>query len=266
MPSHQLSMDQIKFKDCAFSVGLRNWGMSFCDFWHFSTQEPKENRQMHPRIKVALAFPSFLLFIKLHWQYLVLCWHSSPLWSSWVKCQWEQLAPLSHGAIPHAEGWGWTGKCCFSAQGCHFPKTTFTLLSVGMLACLAFSLLTHKLGNTSSVLRDHTDVCEQGSVTSKSPSPPHPFSLAVLTPYGQTSLKQTFNQKKPPLNSLNDISKVLEGKLKGEVFISATQSTLGLRDTFQTVQTSLILLLHKSAGHSTGKASCFSKGTVHMPC
>lgn len=87
IPSHQLSMDQLKFKDCAFSVGLRNWGMSFCDFCHLPTQEPKENRQMYPRLKVAHATRSFLLFIKLHWQHLVLHWHSSPLWSPWVKCQ-----------------------------------------------------------------------------------------------------------------------------------------------------------------------------------
>lgn len=30
---------------------------------------------------------------------------------------------------------------------------------------------------------------------------------------------------------------------------------MGLRDAFQVVQTSLILLLHKSTGHSTGKHS-----------
>lgn len=66
MLSPQLSMDQLKFKDCAFSVGLRNWDMSFSDFCHLPTREPKENRQMYPRLKVAHAIPPFLLLIKLH--------------------------------------------------------------------------------------------------------------------------------------------------------------------------------------------------------
>lgn len=105
MPSHQLSMDQLKFKDCAFSVGLRNWGMSFFDFCHLSSQEPKENRQMYPRLKVADAIPSLLLFTKLHWQHLVLCWHSSPLWSPWVKCQPGRAACSTWTcAIPQAGG------------------------------------------------------------------------------------------------------------------------------------------------------------------
>lgn len=53
-------------------------------------------------------------------------------------------------------------------------------------------------------------------------------------------LKTNIQSQKTPPKSLNDSSKALEGKLKAEMFISVTQSTQRLRDTFQIVQASLI--------------------------
>lgn len=99
-------MAQLKFKDCGFSLDLRNWGIFSHNFCHVPTQEPTENRQVDPRLEAAHVVPSFLLFIKLHWQHLALCGRAGAMWCLWLKCQLARAAaPLGHGAIP-CEGKG----------------------------------------------------------------------------------------------------------------------------------------------------------------
>lgn len=74
VPSHKLPMAQLKFKDCGFSLDLRNPAMVPATS---QPRSPQKADKCTPRLEVAHAIPSLLLLFKVHWQHLSLCGHNA---------------------------------------------------------------------------------------------------------------------------------------------------------------------------------------------